>query len=176
MNRSDGFGDGGTQISRRLFTACVAALAAAPRAFAQSASIRLRKLHCFEIAVPDIDKSVAFYQGLFGMPVQARSADRVCLRIGAGPQFMSLRRIRDGEAPSITHLGYSVEDFEAHRVLAVLGTFGFAEIAPPPVTSVGLEHPMSAWIRMHGETPELFFSDARGLIVHLAGAAYCGGS
>lgn len=35
---------------------------------------------------------------------------------------------------------------------------------------------MSAWIRMRAETRELYFSDARGLIVQLAGPAYCGGS
>ena len=176
MHPIDGFDSQTPRISRRLFAAWVAALAAAPRAFAQGASIRLRKLHCFEIAVSNVDKSVAFYQGLFGMPVQARSAERVCLRIGDGPQFMSLRRLRDGEAPSITHLGYSVEDFDARRVLAALRELGFAEIGPPPITALGLEHPMSTWIRMRGDTAELYFADARGLIVQLASPAYCGGT
>lgn len=176
---SDGPQDTGGEprVSRRLFTASAAALAIAPRAFAQAApAIRLRKLNCFEIRVPDMEKSLRFYQGLFGMPVQARSEDRVCLRIGDGPQFMSVRRTRDGEMPAITHIGYSVEDYDARRMLAALHGIGFAEIDPPPITSQGLEHPMSAWIRTRGRTRELYFSDARGLIVQLSDPAYCGGS
>jgi catechol 2,3-dioxygenase-like lactoylglutathione lyase family enzyme len=176
MSDINTFGGLQPRVSRRIFTACLAALAAVPRVFAQGASIRLRKLHCFEIAVSDVEKSVAFYQGLFGMPVQAHSTDRVCLRIGDGPQFMSVRRVSDGETPSITHLGYSVENFDTQRVLGALRGLGFTEIAAPPITSAGLEHSMSTWIRMHGETPELFFADARGLVVQLAAPAYCGGS
>jgi len=81
------------KLSRRVFT--VAAMAAAvPGAFAQRAAISLRKLHNCEIRVSDVERSVAFYQRLFGMPVQARAGDRVCLRIGAGPQFMSIRPLR----------------------------------------------------------------------------------
>jgi hypothetical protein len=32
-----------------------------------------------------------FYQGLFGMPVQARESSTVLLRIGNGPPFLALR-------------------------------------------------------------------------------------
>ncbi len=164
----------GPRLSRRAFAASVAALAAVPRAFAQAAPIRLRKLHCFEIRVSDVDRALRFYQGLFGMPVQARSADRVCLAIGDGPQFMAVRPIRDGESPAITYIGYSVEDFDVQRVHAGLRGIGFAAIDPPPITSPGLEHAMSTWIRMRGQTPELYFADARGLIVQLSDPGYCG--
>jgi catechol 2,3-dioxygenase-like lactoylglutathione lyase family enzyme len=165
-----------SRLSRRLFTAGLAALTVAPRAFAQSAAIKLRKLHCFEIRVSDVDRSVRFYQGLFGMPVQARGADRICLRIGEGPQFMAIRPVRDGEMPAITYLGYSIDGYDPDRALAALRGASFAEIDPPPITSSGIEHPMSAWIRRRGDTRELFFSDARGLIVQLADPAYCGGT
>jgi catechol 2,3-dioxygenase-like lactoylglutathione lyase family enzyme len=83
------------------------ALALAPRAFAQTSSLVLRKLHCFEMSVTDIAASVAFYQRLFGMPVQARDAERVCLRIGAGRQHIRIRATRAGETPAITQLGYA---------------------------------------------------------------------
>jgi catechol 2,3-dioxygenase-like lactoylglutathione lyase family enzyme len=164
------------RLSRRLFTASVAALAIAPNVFAQASGIRLRKLHCFEIRVADVDRSVRFYQGLFGMPVQARTQDRVCLRIGDGPGFMAVRAVRDGEMPAITYLGYSVEGYEPEGVLGALGRIGFKKIDAPPITRPGIEHPMSAWIRMRGQTPEVYFADARGLIVQLSDAAYCGGS
>ena len=164
------------RISRRLFAAGLAAVTVVPRAFAQSQAIKLRKLNCFEIRVSDVERSVSFYQGLFGMPVQARTPDRVCLRIGDGPQFMAIRSVLEGETPAITHLGYSVDGYDTQRVLAALRTRGFDRIDPPPVTSPGIEHTMKAWIRMRGQTQELYFADARGLIVQLSDPAYCGGS
>ncbi|HEX5420320.1 MAG TPA: VOC family protein [Gammaproteobacteria bacterium] len=169
-------GERAARMSRRAFAASIAAVAAAPRAFAQSASIQLLKLNCFEIGVSDVDRALRFYQGLFGMPVQARGSNRVCLRIGDGPQFMSVRQAGAGEKPAITHIGYSVEGFEVQRVLAALRRIGFAQIDPPSITSSGIAHPMSTWVRMRGRTPELYFSDARGLVVQLSGPGYCGGS
>jgi catechol 2,3-dioxygenase-like lactoylglutathione lyase family enzyme len=154
----------------------MAALMAAPRAFAQKTDIRLRKLNCFEIAVTDVDESIGFYQDLFGMPVQARSGERTCLRIGDGPQFMRVRRVLDGETPAIRHLGYSVEDFDVERVLEALETVGFERIAAPPPTAAGIDHAMTAWVSERGDTEELYFADARGLIVQLSDPAYCGGS
>ncbi len=163
-------------VSRRVFTISIAALAMTPRAFAQARPIALRKLHCFEIRVTDVDRAVHFYQGLFGMPVQARTAERTCLRIGDGPQFMAIRPVREGEAPAITYLGYAVEDYAPQRVLAALQGLGFEHIDPPPITSAGIERPMSAWIRQRAGRPEVYFADARGLIVQLTDSADCGGS
>ncbi|MEZ5527613.1 MAG: VOC family protein, partial [Gammaproteobacteria bacterium] len=55
-----------------------------------TSAIAVRKLHTFGLRVSDVERSVAFYQRLFGMPVQARQGETVCLRIGDGPRFMSL--------------------------------------------------------------------------------------
>jgi catechol 2,3-dioxygenase-like lactoylglutathione lyase family enzyme len=164
-----------SRMSRRLFAASMVALALLPKTYSQTAAIRLRKLHCFEIRVSNVDRAVAFYQDLFGMPVQARDADRVCLRIGDGPQFMAIRALRAGEAPAITHLGYAVDAYDTMRVLTALVNSGFEQIDPPPITAAGIDYTMRTWIRMRAETPELFFADARGLIVQLADPAYCGG-
>ena len=166
----------GAGISRRLVTAAIPALALARYAAAQPGTIRLRKLNCFEIRVADIQASVEFYQGLFGLPVQARDRNRVCLRVGDGPQFMAIRAVTDGEAPAITHLGYSVDDYEPARVLAALAGFGFEQTDPPPITAAGIDYAMKTWTRLRGDTPEIFFADARGLIVQLTHADYCGGS
>lgn len=173
---TNALGFGRTRVSRRAFTASIAALSVAPRAFAQSEGITLRKLNCFEISVTNVESAVAFYQDLFGMPVQARAGGTVCLRVGDGPQFMRIRGIREGETPAITHLGYSVERYDTERVLAVLRRRGFDQIDPPPVTAAGIEHPMKTWVRKRGQTEELYFADARGLIVQLTDPAYCGGS
>jgi catechol 2,3-dioxygenase-like lactoylglutathione lyase family enzyme len=152
------------------------ALAAWPRAFAQASGLKLRKLHSFEIRVTDVGRAVEFYQGLFGLPVQARSNERVSLRIGEGPQFMAIRRVLDGETPAITQLGYAIEDYDLERAQAALRGVGFMPIDAPPLASPGIEHAMRTWVRTRGESRELYFADAQGLIVQLSSASYCGGA
>jgi catechol 2,3-dioxygenase-like lactoylglutathione lyase family enzyme len=141
-----------------------------------SLAVALRKLNCFEIRVSNVAASVAFYQNLFGMSVQSRNGNRTCLRIGDGPAFMAIRRVRAGETPAITQLGYSVDDYSVERVLGALRNAGFELVESPPVTAPGIDHAMQCWLRLRGNTRELYFSDARGLIVQLSDPAYCGGS
>jgi catechol 2,3-dioxygenase-like lactoylglutathione lyase family enzyme len=168
--------ENGCGVSRRSFAASVAALAVAPRAFAQSTRIKLRKLNCFEIGVSDVDRSVLFYQRLFGMPVQARASERICLKVGDGPQFMAIRPLQRGETPAIMHFAYSVDDYDPGRLLDGLARDGFERIDPPPLPAAGIDYAMKTWIRMRDGTPELYFADARGLIVQLTHADYCGGA
>ena len=69
-------------MSRRQLLFSLPALAMAPRSLlarpvvaalqAGTAPIRVRTLSHFGLAVSDPKRSVEFYQGLFGMPVQAR--------------------------------------------------------------------------------------------------------
>ena len=76
-------------ISRREFLLSIPALALAPRLFGQAAkpAIPVKGLNYFVLSVSDMKRSIDFYQGLFGMPIQARQGDNVLLRIGKGPQF-----------------------------------------------------------------------------------------
>jgi len=165
----------GLRLSRRDLAALLPGLWLAQRGFAQAAGIRLLRLNTFEIRVTDPAASLAFYQGLFGMPVQARQGDRICLRVGDGPQFMAMRALSDGEAPGITQIGYAVEDFDPARALRALERLGFERIDAPPITEPGLTHAMQTWTRRRGDTDELYFADARGLIVQLSSPSYCGG-
>jgi catechol 2,3-dioxygenase-like lactoylglutathione lyase family enzyme len=89
---------------------------------------------------------------------------------------MSVRVIGNGETPAITHIGYAVEDFAAARVQEALVGVGFTRVEPPPETDAGSAHRRETWIRWRGETEELYFADANGLIVQLSHADYCGGS
>jgi catechol 2,3-dioxygenase-like lactoylglutathione lyase family enzyme len=176
MRTTGGNGPGSPLISRRQLTAAIPALMLAPKLLAEPSGLKLSKLNCFEIRVSDVPASVRFYQGLFGMAVQARDDDRVCLRVGDGPQFMAVRGLTAGETPAITQIGYSVEDYDTDRALAALGRIGFGRIDAPPVSDPGIDHAMKTWIRERGATRELYFSDARGLIVQLSAVDYCGGT
>jgi catechol 2,3-dioxygenase-like lactoylglutathione lyase family enzyme len=163
-------------MSRRSVLAALSALPLARVGRAAPSGIHLLRLNSFGIRVADPARSLEFYQGLFGMPVQARDEERLCLRVGDGPQFMSLRRVAAGESPAITHLGYAVEDFELARVQEALVGIGFARVDAPPVTDAGIAHRMQTWVRERADTRELYFADDGGLIVQLSHADYCGGA
>lgn len=164
-------------LSRRSLLAALPALGIAPGVLGQAVpAISVRKINCFEVRVTDVARTVAFYQDLFGMPVQSRYGDRVCLRIGEGPAFMAVRRVQPGETPAITHLGYSVENFDVSTQQEALTGIGYATIDPPALSAPGIENAMCTWVRIRGETPELYFADARGLIVQLSDTEYCGGT
>jgi len=158
-------------LSRRgLLTALPAALLA-HRAFAQTpAPIAVRKLTHVGLLVSDVRRSVDFYQGLFGMAVQARQGDVVCLRIGPGPQFLSIGPA-GGAPPRIDRFGLSVQDFDADRVMKQLTAHGVSAAA----SAQGALGPMTARLVSRGSTRELFFGDPDGVIVQLQDTTYCGG-
>ena len=76
------------------------------------------------LTVSDVKRSLDFYQGLFGMPIQARQGISVFLRIGAGPKFLALRQAAAGERPSISALGFAVEKFDVTSALKTLAAHG----------------------------------------------------
>jgi catechol 2,3-dioxygenase-like lactoylglutathione lyase family enzyme len=176
MLSSDGNPGIRMQMSRRSVLAALSAFPLARAAGAAASGIHLLRLNSFGIRVSDPARSLEFYQGLFGMPVQARDENRLCLRIGDGPQFMSMRAVEAGESPAISHIGYAVEDFDAARVQDALVGIGFARAAAPPVADAGIAHRMQTWIRERGDAQELYFADDGGLIVQLSHADYCGGA
>src|SRR5688572_284884 len=116
-------------VTRREF---VAALAVPPLAAAMgsvrgvaaqsspSPAFRVNGLSQITLTVSDVKRSLAFYQGLFGMPIQARQGSSVLLRIGNGPRFLALRPAAAGEKPSISALGFGVRDFNLDRAVATL--------------------------------------------------------
>ena len=98
------------------------------------------------------------------------------MRVAEGPAFMAIRAVQTGEKPAITHIGYSVTNFDIEAVQKALQSVGFSSIQPPALSVAGLDNAMKMWVRMRAETPELYFADARGLIIQLSGSTYCGGS
>src|SRR5262245_1337372 len=160
-------------MTRRELLLSLTALAAAPRLFAQSAkpTIPLKGFNHFRLLVSDVKRSVDFYQGLFGMPIQARQGSLVGLRIGAGPQFMSIAPAMSAK-PSIAQMGLGVENFNADRLVGILTQHGFTKVADEGSGSMA----MKVRVRNREGTPELFFGDPDGLLIQLQDASYCGGS
>lgn len=154
------------------------ALVMAPRMFGQSAGppLHVRALNHMTLSVSDPKRSLDFYQGLFGMPIQARQGATAVLRIGSGPQFLALSSAGSNVTPSINHYCMTVENFNVDRILKVLADRG--------ITKSDTNGAMKVRVRMRGPeaggaregTPELYIGDPDGIVVQLQDPTYCGGS
>src|SRR5256885_14113466 len=155
-------------MTRREMLFTIPALAVAPRIFAQASkpSIPLRGFNHFTLGVSDVKRSVDFYQGLFGMPIQARQGERVILRIGNGPQFIAIAPAGSA-SPSIMQTGLAVDTFDADRLGGILAQHGFTK-----ADAVG---PMKVRVSDRGGTTELHLEEPDGLLIQLQDASYCGG-
>jgi len=157
-------------ISRRQLLLSVPAFAVARAAAGQGAApqIRVRTLSHFGLAVSDPKRSVDFYRNLFGLPIQARTGENTILRVGAGPQFISIGPAGTA-TPSINHFCLGVEGFNIDRVLATLAAHG--------VTKAADTAPMKVAVTVRdGGTSDLLFGDPDGIVCQLQDQRYCGGS
>ena len=169
-------------IDRRHFLAALPALALAPRVLAQTgAPFRVNGLSQITLTVSDVAKSLDFYQGLFGMPVQARQGSTVLLRIGNGPRFIALRQAAAGEKPSISALGFGVQSFSVDSAMQALTAKGFTA-APADAMKPGPKQVLVRTRRANeggspdGSSRDLFAADPSGVVFQLHDVSYCGGS
>ncbi|MDT8428808.1 MAG: VOC family protein [Pseudomonadales bacterium] len=161
---------------------------AAPALLAQAQNqappIPIHKLHTFSLRVSDVQRSVAFYQGLFGMAIQARQGESVCLQIGDGPQFMTLVPLRRGETPGIRHIGISTPEFDLDELSNRFRAHDFAIIPQPRPGHAPLEVALRSWtvrrpVELDGRassTRDFYFADREGLVYQLCSMDHCGGS
>jgi catechol 2,3-dioxygenase-like lactoylglutathione lyase family enzyme len=159
------------QMTRRQILLSLPAVGTIGAAFAGQgggAPIRVRALSHFGIAVSDTRRAVEFYQGLFGMPVQARSGTTTLLRVGAGPQFLLIAPVEGNASPRITHYGLGVEGFDVDRVVATLARHG--------VTKAETAAPMKVAVTSRDGRSDLLFGDPDGIVCQLQDVSYCGGS
>ena len=172
-----------TTLDRRHFLAMLPGLALAPRALAQAPAapaFRVNGLSQITLTVSDVKRSLDFYQGLFGMPIQARQGSTVLLRIGDGPRFLALKPAAGGEKPSISALGFGVQNFTVDGALKALSAHGVtaapaSAAAPGPTQARVRERRQDAGGSPDG-TRELFVGDPSGVVFQLHDVSYCGGS
>ena len=167
-----GAGRGGV-MTRKTLLLSLPAMAVTRRLFAleQATSLRVRGLNQVTLAVSDLERSLEFYQALFGMPVQARRPGTIVLRIGDGPLFLALTEA-GSSPPSIHHFGMAVEDFDVDRVVRVLGEHGVTTASGGEGLSGG---PMRVRVTSRGDTREVYLGDPDGLVIQLQDPRYCGG-
>ena len=172
-------------VSRRNFLLSSAAAAAATRLTAQSKPVLpVRELNHMTLTCSDVKRSLEFYQGLFGMPIQTHQGVMPLLRVGDGPTFIALGAAGQLGKPGINHLCLNTPGFSVDKTLEILAAHGVSK-AEPGGRGGGLSGgPLKVRIRMRGEesggakegTPELYFGDPNGHVVQIQDTSYCGGS
>jgi len=171
-------------ITRRNVLLSLPAAAIASRALGQSSksSIPVTGLSHMTLSVTDLKRSIEFYQGLFGMPIQARQGASPSLRIGPGPQFVFLGQVGPNGKPGINHWCVFTDNFDLDRSLAILEEHGVPKAEGGRGGMSG--GPMKARVRMRGPenggakdgTAELYVGDPDGLVVQIQDSKYCGGA
>jgi catechol 2,3-dioxygenase-like lactoylglutathione lyase family enzyme len=164
-------------MTRRTLLLSGPMLVAAKRLLAQAGgaatTLTARALNHIAIAVSDKKRSMEFYQGLFGWPIQHTQGGTTGLRIGAGPQYMTMGQGK----PGFGHWCLTVEGFDVDRITQVLALHGVSR------TETSEAGPKKAWVRMRGEanggaregTPEFYVNDPDGIRLQIQDVRYCGG-
>jgi len=158
-----------------------AGVAAKLLAQSKKPSMPVRSLNHMTLNVSDLKRSIEFYQGLFGMPIQSRHGSVAALRIGQGPEMVVLSA--SGAAPGFNHLCMTTDNFNVARMKKILDEHGLAEIA-----EVSPGSPMATAMKYHVRTlredeggdkrgtPELYVGDPDGILVQIQDTKYCGGT
>lgn len=161
----------GGRLTRRGFVMSLAALAASSQSalFAQAPKrpqIRVRSLNHIGIRVSDMERSVAFYQRVFGMPVRymegAPEGKVAILALASGPEFLALYPA-NGQKPSIFRMGLGVPNFDRKTLEPLLAAHGVKGEWRTRKTS-------------GGDAVELMVKDPDGLEIALQDPRYCAGA
>ena len=162
-------------LNRRELMLALASLPLVPAsqlAQTQGPAVSVRTLNHVHLNVSDLQRSLRFYQDLFGLRLQGNQGVETnwtegvipILGIGDGTQFISFSESEEvGPRGRIDHFGFGVEFFDANQIAVEL-----------------LSHGIRSNIRIRRdsdpEVPELKFNDLDGVIVQLQDVSYCGGS
>jgi catechol 2,3-dioxygenase-like lactoylglutathione lyase family enzyme len=142
--------------------------------------LAVRDLSHMTLNVSDQARSIAFYQELFQMPVQAHQGPSPILAVGSGPQFLALSGRGGPRTLGPAHACLLMDGFNVDKVLKALADVG----VKPRGDATGPVSPLTSYVRMRGEeaggakggTPELYLSDPDGILLQLQDSSYCGGS
>jgi catechol 2,3-dioxygenase-like lactoylglutathione lyase family enzyme len=145
------------RLSRRDLVLTLAALAAAPLpAAAQNPALRPRSLNHVSLIVSDLDRSVAFYQRVFGLGVKSKQTGGVNLAVGE--QFLGIYQAGANASAQINHFCFGLESFDPERTVATLGASG-----------------IKGESRVRDGVPQVYCTDPDNLRVQLQDVSFCGG-
>ena len=129
--------------------------------------IPLRSLNSVSLIVSDLQRSLEFYRGLFGMPIQHRQGIAgVILKIGTGPQGLGLFSKHStttvgaaSDVPEIARVCFTTDAFDPGNLSKALADYGVR-----PADRGGPGGPLRSWVQTRNEdrggaeegTPEVY--------------------
>ena len=144
--------------------------------------LNLQNYNHFTTFVSNQIQTVAFYRGLFQMPIDTYQGEMPLLRVGSGNQFLAFVGAggRKHFRPFIHHVCFTVDEFDPEQVLDALADFGIKRRD----TTRGPVEPLQSYVTMRmpnrggapNGTPELYFSDPDGILLQIQDVRYSGGS
>lgn len=171
-----------TDIDRRAFLTSLPLLATAPSLLAQPASasaLRLRAINHVSLTVSDLQRSIDFYQGLFGLALQSRQGSETAgLRVGTGPQHLGLSTNPSSgvRGPRIDHMCLGIDRFDLDQLLKHLADHGIPTSEQRGAARVHVRMRSAALGGAATGTPEVYLGDPDGVLIQLQDAKYCAGS
>jgi catechol 2,3-dioxygenase-like lactoylglutathione lyase family enzyme len=145
------------RLSRRDLVVALTALAAAPSAgVAQEKALRAKTLNHVSLIVSNLDRSVAFYQRLFGLEVESMQTGGVNLAVGDA--FLGIYQAGASAMPHINHFCFGLEAFDPGATVEALKRTG----AP-------------AESRERDGVTQVYTADPDNLRVQLQDVSFCGG-
>jgi catechol 2,3-dioxygenase-like lactoylglutathione lyase family enzyme len=168
-------------------------LAPAPAA---TSVFRLKSINHVTLNVANGARELEFYRTVFGLPIHHRQGNTVGLGIGEGwhvafneaansPNSSSL--LVGGEKSGINHVCFTIENFDAERIMAILIDHGLEPIESGIAAFINRK-PMTCLVRWRQRvdngggptsplgTPELYFTDPDNVRIQIQDMSYCGGS
>jgi catechol 2,3-dioxygenase-like lactoylglutathione lyase family enzyme len=159
----------------------------APKAVAKPA-FQLRSINHLFLIVANGAREKEFYQNVLGLPIGAMQGSIVTLAIGEGTHIGFDAAANNPNAVSgINHACFTIEDFDAERVMAILIDHGLEPIEGG-LPALFDPKPMTCLVRWRQRanngggptsplgTPELYFTDPDNILIQIQDVSYCGGS
>jgi len=145
------------RMSRRELVTVLTALAVAPLpGIAQPAALEAATLNHASLIVSDLDRSLAFYQRVFGLEVKSRQTGGVNLAVGDA--FLGIYQGGPNTMPHINHFSFGLRNFDPVRTVAALESAGVA-----------------AESRERDGVTQVYCADPDNLRVQLQDVSFCGG-
>jgi catechol 2,3-dioxygenase-like lactoylglutathione lyase family enzyme len=144
-------------MSRRDLIATLTALAAAPlTAAAQPGALEAATLNHASLIVSDLDRSVAFYQRVFGLAV--KSTQQGGINLAVGDAFLGVYQGGPNAMPHINHICFGLRRFDPAATVAALEAQG-----------------LPAESRTRDGVTQVYTADPDNLRIQLQDVSFCGG-
>ena len=158
----------------------------APAAVAKPA-FQLKSINHVTLTIANGPREKEFYQTVFGLTVRAMQGSGVTLAVGEGTDGIVFNAAANNPnvVSGINHACFTIENFEAERVMAILIDNG---LEPIESGIPALIKPLTCRVRWRQRanngggptsplgTPEVYFTDPDNIRIQIQDVSYCGGS